>query len=779
MPGPAVHNVIGWQLADEFAEQAANDPDNRADLETAARLARTHPAHVALGTQGPDFLFFNVSDWNGAMGTVAREYMTVVEWWDELIFDLKGAIPLYEELSDAGAAVDEAAEENSHTYQEFTRLGRKLSGYLRAFLANVKARVKRWALDQYDVFSLLAHPYQECHDTDEWWWFDTLHYRRTGEFGAGLYAYADRLEGADAERMRAYAIGYLSHVAGDIVGHPYVNTLVRGPYRNHARRHKVIENYQDAWGYAMYHGQEPSTYGRHDAVVRSLLAEEREEGELVDGHFADLTSSRLHYRQLLLTPDSDEYRQLTELPDYIAEAFATVSREVYGGGINAAAGADGSDAPDAEYFYHEDDGDPLSHEGDLTARDVKTAYFHWYKWFRGATTAGTLPPVLPDYEPPTAPIQERWEEFLDDAGDVGDASSNLWDDLKNAWNNGFGGSPDFGGLREFLSKLGEAVVSFALVALQAIDFLLSLPIRWLNDVLDLLLETSYQGLYSAYENFHQLIALLGFGYPLKHQLLRPETRHFVFPSQPDALGVALGDPVPGATDGRWPYPMQAVGKGGAPQYRFDDPEMGALDLSHHLVYPYTNDITSYEERADRDGDGVGDVGAAVGPVQYESEWPAYYIDGRSVRSTDFHPLGASLPPEPDPADLPPRSLRGVDSRLVDLLGTYPADPTALDRLEGLKTPPATAPGLTVELYRRAVDPGTNGAVPNVNLDGDRGFGYGEWVPGECPIDESTALLDLFTGTPSLDDVVTPVPPPEGTWNGQPRPGSDDTDGGSA
>lgn len=76
----------------------------------------------------------------------------------------------------------------------------------------------------------------------EWWWMDILHYRRSALFARSM------LEAANASKdpvLMAYATGYYSHVGGDIVGHPYINSMVGGPFRNHALRHMVIESLLD------------------------------------------------------------------------------------------------------------------------------------------------------------------------------------------------------------------------------------------------------------------------------------------------------------------------------------------------------------------------------------------------------------------------------------------------------------------------------------------------------------------------------------------------------
>lgn len=76
-------------------------------------------------------------------------------------------------------------------------------------------------------------------DYTTWWWMDMLHYRKTGTFAKTLIA------NATDDFTKSYALGYLSHVAGDICGHPFINGLVGGPFRNHAYRHIVLESLAD------------------------------------------------------------------------------------------------------------------------------------------------------------------------------------------------------------------------------------------------------------------------------------------------------------------------------------------------------------------------------------------------------------------------------------------------------------------------------------------------------------------------------------------------------
>src|SRR5262249_37554864 len=77
-----------------------------------------------------------------------------------------------------------------------------------------------------------------------------------GQFAQGL------LNNARGALQLSYAKGYMTHVAGDICGHPFINALVGGPFRNHAYRHFVLEALTDTW---LWHDQ-----GRGDILGSQL-----------------------------------------------------------------------------------------------------------------------------------------------------------------------------------------------------------------------------------------------------------------------------------------------------------------------------------------------------------------------------------------------------------------------------------------------------------------------------------------------------------------------------
>ncbi|MGB9899060.1 zinc dependent phospholipase C family protein, partial [Thermanaerothrix sp.] len=102
------------------------------------------------------------------------------------------------------------------------------------------------------LFQMFVPPLQLGQGENCWYWFDMLHYRRTGEFGRRL---VENARGGSAAQ-RAYAYGYLSHIATDLVGHAYVNQVVGGPFRLQVQRHVTVENWMDTWKFQQYYNRD-------------------------------------------------------------------------------------------------------------------------------------------------------------------------------------------------------------------------------------------------------------------------------------------------------------------------------------------------------------------------------------------------------------------------------------------------------------------------------------------------------------------------------------------
>jgi hypothetical protein len=111
--------------------------------------------------------------------------------------------------------------------------------------------LKKLVIQQHDWYQHLQNSMSSGADEQTWFWADILHSRKTFEFAKNLWAMA----GSDQER--AYAIGYMTHLATDVVGHSFVNDKVGGPWRLHWQRHHIVEEQMDAAVYSREHSSDP------------------------------------------------------------------------------------------------------------------------------------------------------------------------------------------------------------------------------------------------------------------------------------------------------------------------------------------------------------------------------------------------------------------------------------------------------------------------------------------------------------------------------------------
>lgn len=204
-----------------------------------------------LGAVGPD-LFFFAPDYEvvDRLFTLYQNYEEVIDLYNEVvqpIRDVRDAVvePVEEAVETLApstvALIREAVErvqETADLFQSTLQTGLFAGVVSGVNVVTDAAGVPRASAELFDAF---RPPLQDNEPESEWYWFDMLHYRRTGQFGRNLVEIAQ----SGTQRQRAYAYGYLSHIATDLVGHAFVNQIVGGPYRLHPQRHVVVENFMD------------------------------------------------------------------------------------------------------------------------------------------------------------------------------------------------------------------------------------------------------------------------------------------------------------------------------------------------------------------------------------------------------------------------------------------------------------------------------------------------------------------------------------------------------
>lgn len=483
MPGPAMHHLIAERIValvqgNELAGGAR--PIEFGRLQKLLADPRNLP-YFFLGAQGPDFLFMDIRSWPPGLRQLGQRYVDVSDFFFNLRKTLKNAVPdrvlqALEAVDDAGAKLVATSSTLSEVEQAFRDLGRLLDGVVQT----MKAKAGEF-LVEIDFYGQMSHPYRDgLASPSDWALFDALHYRRTGRFAEDLLSST-----ALDSPLHLYALGYLSHVSADTVGHAYVNLITGGPFRSHAKRHKVGENLQD------------------------VLAFGREKGKTDDAP-ADLSASQLHAFYNFnftgtinpLEEDDDEPDHDTEMPDALADLIVGSIGRVYGAGF----------------------GPPTDRQA------IKDAYRLWYRWWRNSTETGGLP--KPKAYSFSAEMKEVWERAVDNLGDVGDVMSEAIKKVSGR------------GVISIIPLLLLYAVTALLAAVAIVDAILGALTTVTVAVFRAAACIVYEHVYDAYQKLRLALALQGYAFPMTQHLDEHYLKQFRDPSIPDPQGVGAATLLP-------------------------------------------------------------------------------------------------------------------------------------------------------------------------------------------------------------------------------------------
>ncbi|HTE24126.1 hypothetical protein [Flavitalea sp.] len=477
MPGPALHHMIANRLRQNINNGTGLGPmADYLNLQKLLQDKKNHP-YLFLGCQGPDFLFFNTKDWPAGIGDAVELYYEVYDAFEDFKKALLDLVPqpVLDALEAVGAAADEVVQ-NSSTLTELQQLFGDMQAVVDGLMANVTEWIKKFVSD-FDVYSVLEHPYRDGQAKNAWWWFDVMHYRKTARFAKAL------LDAAPADSpLHLYATGYLTHVTADTVGHAYVNINDGGPYRNQSARHKTGENYQDVFNHLNHTTEDwnrSKTHVNYNFNFDGTVSDPGDEDEI---------------------PNANSH-----MPADLAQLIVDTINKIYKNG----------DADDNEYGKN------------ITTTDVNNAYRLYYKWFRSSTDTGTLPKPVP-YSL-SAELEEVWDTAMDNLGDIGDW---LEDAIDNA------GSFSFLDILLALAALVAAAVAAAAALIDAVlGAITTLTVAGIRAAACLI----YEQLYNAFQNFRLAVSLNGLAYPMQEHLDEPRFGQFKNTSFPDPNGVVAGD----------------------------------------------------------------------------------------------------------------------------------------------------------------------------------------------------------------------------------------------
>jgi hypothetical protein len=76
--------------------------------------------------------------------------------------------------------------------------------------------------------------------------YEFLRWHKTDQFAQALEKFAE------TDEQKAYAFGWLSHLAASVTSEPFINNITGGPYRTHWWRNRLAGNFVDSWTFGFF-----------------------------------------------------------------------------------------------------------------------------------------------------------------------------------------------------------------------------------------------------------------------------------------------------------------------------------------------------------------------------------------------------------------------------------------------------------------------------------------------------------------------------------------------
>lgn len=255
MPGWYVHMDAARQTAERLrnSDLPPGFTIDAAEAQQIGELCHTWRNYLALGALGPD-LFYMLPDFANTKGCVIRQ---VVQWALD-VWEVVDA----EFVSRWEKWIEPITTNASQLASQLTGgLSAQLGQILNEFAAAIMTAFKGLLATMGDWFGVLTSGPPQGYGEEAFYWSDIFHYRRTYQFPFVLFeqarnalaAAADDDARKDAEARVAFAVGWMSHCATDVTGHPFTNAKCGGPYRDHWQRHHLVENHFDSQNYGSTH----------------------------------------------------------------------------------------------------------------------------------------------------------------------------------------------------------------------------------------------------------------------------------------------------------------------------------------------------------------------------------------------------------------------------------------------------------------------------------------------------------------------------------------------
>ncbi len=715
MPGWYVHMEAAAKTAERLrdANLPTGFPTDPAELERIGQICHRWRNYLEVGALGPD-LFYLLPDFSGTKGTVIRN---VIKWaidvWSVIDAEFvskwdRWVGPISNNTSAIIAQLDGGV---------LNMLGQALNNLASSVVTAIEGLITSMG----DWFGVLTSGVPQGYGDSAFYWSDIFHYRRTYQFAFELYrqAKADLDTAGDddarqnAEARIAFAVGWLSHCATDVAGHPFTNAKCGGPYRDHWQRHHLIENHIDAQNYTNdFTGPLYGEYGTSALHFRVAFRAGRPDYPArMDAPAYDFTTGFPAY-PLGHSPQETAKRNAHfdlasgPLPRHLCTALRDGMQATYGGALPKIL------AQDPAFSAVDAAGVPDGRPND-DALDEMWAIVYAYLAMSSrdglSPFAPSPPPLINDHSFPEPPGGDYGVNDDPSRGaDVEDSDFNLLDLLL--------------ALLAWAVYLVQVAVWIVTVLPGLITDVLTFPLR------QVLYYAFIVPTWNLYILSRRTLVMTGFLMPNREEIDLGLTTMGVKPGRADSFIADLDDPSGFALSttlgvsepsGR-PHAFAQFGlDGGFPRniVRDDESAIGGPDLPGFLgltgTLHYANDT------------------AKLKPSEWLKPW------NYPIRT----PGGQLVPREDAPAHVGPFV---VGETGTALLAANPGHPGAILAFEGARTPDETATACAAQLPQNRhmggpIDYGTyliirfeaaranlDSPVPDFNLDSDRGYAWHAW-----------------------------------------------------
>jgi hypothetical protein len=232
-------------------------PIGAAEAKEIGDICHTWRNYLALGAIGPD-LFYMLPDFAHRTGgfidglTIRKVLQWVLDVWDVLDRDF---ISKWEKwISPVSTDADQLASQlTGGLANQFADILNDLTKAVSEAFRGLVAKMGDW-------FGVLSSGPPQAFPNSAFYWADIFHYRRTYQFAFALFQQAHAAldaatsdeERFDAQTRMAFAVGWLTHCATDVTGHPFTNAKSGGPFRDHWQRHHLVELHFDSQNYSAH-----------------------------------------------------------------------------------------------------------------------------------------------------------------------------------------------------------------------------------------------------------------------------------------------------------------------------------------------------------------------------------------------------------------------------------------------------------------------------------------------------------------------------------------------